>query len=129
VGNTTPDIAFTTLDFNLHALAAERTIVLFWASWCPHCMEELPKLNEWASANPATKIVAISLDDDKVAYDSAIAKFSALIHDTDLKKWDGKAVTDYYVYGTPTFILLDKDKKILGRYTSLEQLKTFINLN
>lgn len=129
VGNTAPDIAFTTLDFNLHALATERTIVVFWASWCPHCIEELPKLNEWAKVNPATKVVAISLDEDKTAYETAIAQFPAFIHDTDLKKWDGKAVTDYYVYGTPTFILLDKEKKILGKYTSLEQLKTFINLN
>lgn len=129
VGNKAPDIFFTTLDFNLHALAAEKTIVVFWASWCPHCMEELPKLNEWAIANPATKVVAISLDEDQTDYETAIKKFPALIHDTDLKKWEGKAVTDYFVYGTPTFIVLDKDKKILGKHTSLDQLKTFINQN
>jgi thiol-disulfide isomerase/thioredoxin len=129
VGNKAPDITFTTLDFNLHALAAERIIVVFWASWCPHCMEELPKLNEWAVANPLTKVVAISLDEDKASYETAIKKFPALVHDTDLKKWEGKAVTDYFVYGTPTFILLDKDKKILGKHTSLDQLKTFINQN
>jgi thiol-disulfide isomerase/thioredoxin len=123
VGNTAPDIAFNTLDFNLYALAAEKTIVVFWASWCPHCMEELPKLNEWAIANPTTKVVAISLDDDKTSYENAIKKFPALIHDTDLKKWEGKAVNDYFVYGTPTFIVLDKDKNILGKYTSLAQLK------
>jgi thiol-disulfide isomerase/thioredoxin len=123
VGNKAPDITFTTLDFNLHAIAAERTIVVFWASWCPHCMEELPKLNEWALANPLTKVVAISLDDDKTAYETAIQKFPAFIHDCDFKKWDGKAVIDYYIYGTPTFIVLDKDKKILGKYTSVTQLK------
>jgi thiol-disulfide isomerase/thioredoxin len=126
VGNTAPDIAFTTLDFNLHALAAERTIVVFWASWCPHCMEELPKLNEWAKVNPTTKVVAISLDDDKVAYESTKVKFPILIHDTDLKKWEGKAVSDYFVYGTPTFIVMDKDKKILGKFASFEQLRNFI---
>ena len=129
VGNKAPDISFTTLDFNLHALAAERTIVVFWASWCPHCMLELPKLNDWAVANPKTKVIAISLDEDKTAYEIAIAQFPALIHDTDLKKWEGKAVTDYYVYGTPTFIVLDKDKKILGKFPSIEQLEAFINQN
>jgi thiol-disulfide isomerase/thioredoxin len=123
VGNKAPDITFTTLDFNLHAIAADKTIVVFWASWCPHCMEELPKLNEWALANPLTKVVAISLDDDKMAYETAIQKFPALIHDCDFKKWDGKAVNDYYVFGTPTFLVLDKEKNILGKYTSFEQLK------
>lgn len=123
VGNKAPDITFTSLDFNLHAIAAERTVVVFWASWCPHCMEELPKLNEWALANPLTKVVAISLDNDKTAYETAIQKFPALIHDTDFKKWDGKAVTDYYVYGTPTFIVLDKDKNILGKYADFKAIE------
>lgn len=129
VGNTAPDIVFTTLDFNLHALAADRSIVVFWASWCPHCMEELPKLNEWAKENPTTKVVAISLDDDKTAYETTITQFPALIHDTDLKKWEGKAVSDYFVYGTPTFIVLDKDKKILGKYSSFDSMKTFVEAN
>lgn len=86
-------------------------------------MEELPKLNEWALANPLTKVVAISLDNDKTAYETAIQKFPALIHDTDFKKWDGKAVTDYYVYGTPTFIVLDKDKNILGKYADFKAIE------
>jgi thiol-disulfide isomerase/thioredoxin len=129
VGNKAPDITFINLDFNLHEVAAERIILVFWASWCPHCMEELPKLNEWAAENSTTKVVAISLDDDKTAYEIAIQKFPALIHDCDFKKWDGKAVNDYYVYGTPTFLVLDKDKNILGKHTSFEQLKTFINKN
>lgn len=129
VGNKAPDIAFTTLDFNLHSIAAERTIVVFWASWCPHCMEELPKINDWAVANPSTKVIAISLDEDKTAYETAIQKLPLLIHDCDFKKWEGKAVTDYYVYGTPTFIVLDKDKNILGKFPEFEQLKTFINQN
>ena len=123
VGNKAPDITFTSLDFNLHAIAAERTIVVFWASWCPHCMEELPKLNEWAVVNPKTKVVAISLDDDKTAYETTIQKFPALIHDTDLKKWEGKAVTDYFVYGTPTFIVLDKDKNIVDKYSDFKSIE------
>ena len=126
VGNKAPDITFTTLDFNLHAIAAERIIVVFWASWCPHCMQEIPKLNEWAIANPTTKVVAISLDDDKTAYETAIQKFPSFIHDCDFKKWDGKAVNDYYVYGTPTLVLLDKDKKIVNKFSSFEQLETFL---
>lgn len=123
VGNKAPDITFTTLDFNLHALAAERIIIVFWASWCSHCMEELPKLNEWALVNPTTKVVAISLDEDITAYETAIKKFTALIHDCDFKKWEGKAVNDYFVYGTPTFIVLDKDKSILGKYADFKSIE------
>ncbi len=107
---------------DLYDIVSEQTLVVFWASWCPHCIEELPKLNEWALANPSTKVVAISLDEDKTAFETAIQKFPAFIHDCDFKKWNGKAVNDYYIYGTPTFILLDKEKKILGKYTDFKAI-------
>ena len=109
--------------FNLGDFKGKKVFVNLWASWCPHCMEELPKLNEWAVVNPKTKVVAISLDDDKTAYETTIQKFPALIHDTDLKKWEGKAVTDYFVYGTPTFIVLDKDKNIVDKYSDFKSIE------
>jgi thiol-disulfide isomerase/thioredoxin len=132
-GMLAPNIAFnvnssevltTGLDAinSLYDIKAEQTLVVFWASWCPHCMEELPKLNEWAKNNPTTKVVAISLDEDKTAYQTAIANFGNLSHYCDFKKWDSKAVADYYVYGTPTFFVLDKDKKIIGKYADFKSV-------
>jgi thiol-disulfide isomerase/thioredoxin len=120
-GMQAPNITFSNKS-NLYDIQSDKTLVVFWASWCPHCMEELPKLNEWAVANPTTKVVAISLDDDNTAYETAIQKFPALIHDCDYKKWEGKAAKDYFVYGTPTFIVLDKDQTIIGKYASFEAL-------
>jgi len=124
-GNKAPNIIFDKKNDlkDLYSLKAEQTLIVFWASWCPHCMEEMPKLNEWAKNNPNTKVIAISLDEDKTAYETAIQPFNNLLHSCDFKKWNGKAVKDYYVYGTPTFILLDKDKKIVGKYSSFSQVK------
>lgn len=133
-GMLAPTIAFNTnnsmvlatgLDTikNLYDIKADQTLVVFWASWCPHYMEELPKLNEWAKNNPNTKVVAISLDEDKTAYQTAIANFTNLSHYCDFKKWDSKSVADYYVYGTPTFFVLDKDKKIVGKYADLHSIE------
>ena len=124
-GEVAPNIAFEGLKLkvkNLYEMEAPQVLVVFWASWCPHCMEEMPKINTWALANPTTKVVAISLDDDKSAYEEAIKEFPILDHHTDLKKWEGKAVKDYYVYGTPTFILLDSEKKIIRKTASLDSL-------
>ena len=124
-GEVAPNIAFEGLKLkvkNLYEIEATQVLVVFWASWCPHCMEDMPKINTWALANPTTKVVAISLDDDKAAYEEAIKEFPILDHHTDLKKWEGKAVKDYYVYGTPTFILLDSEKKIIRKTASLDSL-------
>lgn len=132
IGNQAPDIQWKVesgklesgkLEVkSLYEIEAEQTIVVFWASWCPHCMQEMPKLNEWAKEHPNTTVLAISLDEDKTAYTDAIKNFANLTHTCDYKKWQGKAATDYYIVGTPTFILLDKNKKIVGKYVNINQI-------
>lgn len=121
-GMQAPNITFSN-NSTLYDLPSEKTIVVFWASWCPHCMEEMPKLNAWAKENPNTKVVAISLDEDQTAYETTIQQFPNILHHTDLKKWEGKVVNEYYIYGTPTFIVLDKDKKIVGKYADFKAIE------
>jgi len=45
----------------------------------------------------------------------------------DFKSWDCQAVQDYYVFSTPTMFLLDKDRKIVLRPNSTEQIDAWIN--
>ena len=120
-GKIAPNIAFED-QTSMYDIKSEKTLIVFWASWCPHCTEEMPKVNEWAKDQLDTKVLAISLDDNKAEYDLASKQLPNLSHYTDLKKWNGKAAKDYFVYGTPTFILLDKDKKILKKASSFEGL-------
>ena len=85
-------------------------------------MEEIPQLNSWAAAHPNTKVIAISLDEEQEAFERAVVQYTNLLHYTDLQKWEGKAVQDYYIYRTPTLIRLDKDKKIVRKYTGTAEL-------
>jgi thiol-disulfide isomerase/thioredoxin len=124
-GNLAPNIVFESTNYkvkSLYEIEATQILVVFWASWCPHCKEELPKVNTWAKEHPETRVVAISLDDDKTSYEQAIQELPNLMHHTDLKKWNGQAVKDYYVYGTPTFVLLDSEKKIIRKTAALDSL-------
>lgn len=120
-GKVAPNIEFEDKT-SMYDIKSEKTLIVFWASWCPHCTEEMPKVNEWVKDHPDTKVIAISLDDNKAEYDLAIKQLPNLSHHTDLKRWEGKAASDYFVYGTPTFILLDEDKKILKKASSFEML-------
>ncbi|MCF2218774.1 AhpC/TSA family protein [Chryseobacterium sp. PS-8] len=127
IGNQAPDIELKMESEkwkvkSLYEIKTEQTIVVFWASWCLHCMEEMPKLNEWAKQHPNTTVLAISLDEDATAYKNAIRNYPNMVHSCDFKKWESKPIQEYYIVATPTFIMLDKDKKIVGKYVNINQI-------
>lgn len=129
IGNLAPEIVLTDSTGTTKSLKdypQEDVIVVFWASWCPHCMEEMPKLNDWAISNPNTLVLAISLDEDFTAFQEAIKKLPNMVHNCDLQKWNGKIVKDYYVAATPTFFKLDKEREIVGKYVDVKNLTSSI---
>ena len=56
-------------DFDLHASEASNSIIVFWASWCPHCQESLPVLYREALKNSQLQIVSIALDADEMEWE------------------------------------------------------------
>jgi peroxiredoxin len=135
-GSTAPDIALGEATYypegvtarKLSEVKSDYTLVVFAAGWCPHCTEELPKI---ANYYPTLKqknveVILVSLDENA----SNFAKFAApfpFISTTDYKKWGGQAATDYQVYATPSYFLLDKDLKIVKRLNSVEHLKAVVD--
>jgi len=138
-GNIAPDIQFNGDNFapgygqnnapnKLSDLKNKYTVVVFGASWCPKCTEELPEIVElyakWKSQG--VEVVFISLDEDKEAYKSFSKNFP-FISTCDYKKWDSQIVKDYHVFGTPTMFLLDSDRTILLRPNSVNQMDAWVD--
>lgn len=126
VGMQAPEIEFTSPQGKLQKLKdinSDTIIIVFWASWCPNCSQDMSKLNELMAKNSRVKAIAISLDDDEKSYEQATSKLKNMNHFSDFKKWNGKTVLDYHIVATPSFIVLDKDKKIIGKFRSLEELE------
>ncbi|NOX46014.1 MAG: TlpA family protein disulfide reductase, partial [Chlorobi bacterium] len=132
-GKQAPDINIPDVDGNtikLSRIKAEYTLVLFWASWCPHCNETLPKIQniyENSTNRKKLEVLSISLDTEKGEWKSAIdtANYTWL-NACDLRGWDSKSATDYNVYATPTMFLLDKNKKIVAKPITFAELKTVL---
>ena len=138
-GNTAPEILFTSnilapnyankkLPEKLTDLKNKYTVVVFGASWCPKCKEELPEIakqyQKW-NAN-SVEVVFVSLDEDRAAY-QAFAKDFPFISTCDFKKWESKMAKDYYVFGTPTMFLIDQNRKIILRPTSVKQMDAWVD--
>ncbi len=128
-GKDAPEFEMTDLNGNLVKLSgikSEYTLVLFWASWCPHCAETMPEIQKIYTQKDKSKleIIAVSLDKEKADWEKAVKELNLTwLNCCDLKSWDSQAAIDYNVYATPTMFLLDKNKKIIAKPITLNELK------
>jgi thiol-disulfide isomerase/thioredoxin len=138
IGNSAPDISFGNSSYlngikqnmfnSLSNLTTPYTLVVFGASWCPKCMEELPKLiqNYVKWRNVGVEVVYVSLDTDQQVFEQAVKSYPFFAY-CDYEKWESNVVKDYYVFGTPTFYLLDSKREILLRPNSVNQMDAWVD--
>lgn len=121
IGKIAPD--FSTKDLygkqiTLSEIKSKKTVLVFWASWCPHCDEILPVLQRFY--NPSNtddlEVIAISLDrletDVRASIGSDDYKW---INIAELQGWDGPIVLDYGIAATPSLFVLDENKTIIAK--------------
>ena len=136
VGKTAPNIVFENIEQrtkskDLKSLPNKYKLVVFGASWCPNCQTDLPKLKEKYEAlkkDYDVEVVYISIDTDKTAFESKY-KEAPFITYCDAKGWETQAAKDYYIFATPTYILLDQELKILSKIQSPEHLEAWLQAN
>ncbi len=127
--------------FALHNIKAPFTFVAFWDPTCSHCKVEIPKLDSiykasWKALD--VKVVSVNINFKE------ITAWKNFIKDHQMEDWlngyqteedlnreikEGKPTTIrqlYDVYKTPTFYLLDKNKKIIAKNLTIEQFNDFI---
>lgn len=127
-----PGLLNTVKPTKLSEIQSKYKLVIFGASWCPSCREEIPKLNQhyqlWKELG--IQMVLISLDDNEHNFSDFAHSIPAISH-CDFQMWEGKAIKDYSVFNTPSLFLIDQDRKILIRPNSVEHLAEWIanNLN
>ena len=135
-GQTAPDIAFTEHTYYPNDVNAEKMsdinanyyLVIFAASWCPHCTKAIPKIKRFYPDLKAkdVEVILVSLDESPKDF-SEFAAPLPFISTTDYKKWDGKAAQNYQIHATPTYFMLDQDLTILKRFKSVEHIKSWVN--
>ena len=128
---------------SLYALQAEFTIVAFWDPTCGHCKEVLPKLDSFYRAKwkaDGLKMYAVAKETDGTKKD-----WLNFISDNKLQEWShvyyskeaDKSRTDngipgysqlYDVQSFPTLYLLDKEKRIIAKKLTYQQLDEIVQL-
>ncbi|MFT5280484.1 MAG: thiol-disulfide isomerase/thioredoxin [Bacteroidia bacterium] len=111
-------------EVNLLSSESEFTALMFWASWCSHCHEEIPQLENFLALNfEQLSFKAISLDSLKQDLTAAQTAFPSQVEQLcSLKGWDSSPAIQFGISATPSFILIKKDGSYLGRASSLVSL-------
>ncbi len=130
IGRTAPEIVWKEngKEYKLSTISeAQNYVLIFWSTECSHCLKEIPKLNAFTQDKNNTKVIAFGMEKDKKTWSNHIQKLKGWHHILGLNKWENTISKTYQIYSTPSYIVLDSDKKIIAKPESLENLKTIIS--
>ncbi|PIB37949.1 TlpA family protein disulfide reductase [Maribacter sp. 4G9] len=94
---------------------ASRYLLIFWSSTCSHCLNEVPVLHEQLKNIQDVEVVAVGLEDGMENWKKTIPRLADFHHAIALEKWESPYVQTFAVQKTPTYFILDKDKRFLDR--------------
>lgn len=137
---------------DFYSIDADYVVIYFWEATCGHCKKSAPWLSKLYSEKLKARNVEVFAVSKAIGED--FDTWKKFLVDKDLK-FTNVALTDniykeavkdaskyipkyttleslnfsdtYDVYSTPTIYLVDKDKKIVGKRFSLDQLENFLD--
>lgn len=97
-------------------LGKKPVLLVFWATWCPHCNEVVPEINRiHAASGNGERLQVLALD-----YKESAEKVISFVRKKGvaypvLLDRKGKVARKYRILGIPTYILVDRDGRIAYR--------------
>jgi hypothetical protein len=121
IGEMAPKIVG--LEKPIELVKDQNTLLFFYQSGCGNCDKEIKalKLNYSELQKNKTRVISIAADSDEEIHKYGIASFPWEDRLWDKKMFEGDNFINYGIIGTPTYILIDGEGKISGRYAELEQ--------
>lgn len=113
---------------SLHDIDKDFIVLYFWEPDCGHCKEATPKLKEYYDAmkGEGIEVFAVCTTSDKTKW----AKYIEENKLTWINGWDPERGShfDYYynVQSTPMIYILDRNKKIIAKKLSADNVGPFI---
>jgi peroxiredoxin len=102
-------------------------LLFFWATWCPHCNESVPVINRMhqeASTSGKLQILALDFMESEKKVNAFIS--SKKVAYPVLLDRRGRVARKYKVLGIPTYILLDRDGKVVFRDHELPEIGKYL---
>ncbi len=137
VGKTPPNFNIEEYNggtVNLMQTAAKNqyTLVMFWASWCHKCEQEIPVLIPLYAkyAGKGFEAIGVSIDQTRKSWTDVIeTKGMQYLNVSQLQGWDSPIVKDYKITATPTYFLLNSKGEIVLKPKRIYEVEAYIKSN
>lgn len=109
-------------------VTGQLNVIVFWASWCPHCMRELPKIKELYDGLPGKLgVYAVSVDSVKADWMQAVKSENLKwLNVIDEDGFESARLAEFGITSTPTLILVDSELRWIGRASSFDGLYVLV---
>lgn len=91
--------------------ARKPTLLVFWATWCPACIEEIPTLNGWHKDYKDLAILGINVQESAERV-KTFTKKKKILYPILLDE-EGEVAEKFGLVGIPAAILLAKGGKVI----------------
>ena len=94
---------------------AEATMLVFFATWCPHCQAEAPVMSELESQYEGLQMVMVGIDGEDNPQ-----KVQQFVEEYDIESpavYDPALGPEYEVSGYPTTYVLDGENRVVGAHS------------
>jgi thiol-disulfide isomerase/thioredoxin len=105
---------------------AKNYVLVFWSTDCSHCLKEIPELHTFLKNKKDIKVVAFAMERNKLIWTNMKTTLPNWHHVLGLNKWQNKPALTYSITATPTYFILDANKKIIAKPNRLKDLEAFI---
>jgi thiol-disulfide isomerase/thioredoxin len=131
IGNTAPDFTFeengVTKKLSTFKTNAKNIILVFWSTTCSHCLHEIPLLYNFSKTLKNVHVIGFTMENDDLGFKKYAPMYPEWTNILGLKKWQNKVARKYEIRATPTYFILDKNKKIVAKPEHFKDLKAFFN--
>ncbi|CAM1334168.1 redoxin domain-containing protein [Tenacibaculum aestuariivivum] len=132
VGRTAPDFSWKEGDKELKLSTlndAQEYLLVFWSTSCPHCTKDIPELHSYMKKNhEQISLITFGIEDNELDWTEFVKNLPYshnAIGTHPEYKFDNETVRKYNLLGTPTYFVLDKDKKIISMPNDLVDVKKY----
>ena len=108
------------------------TLVMFWASWCHKCEQEIPALVKLHTKyqGKGFEAIGVSIDQVRKSWTDIIKnRGMQYLNVSQLQGWDSPIVKDYKITATPTYFLLDNKSEIVLKPKRIYEVETYLAQN